>query len=151
MFARKPLERSKLISGKSPPIRRAQFAERKKELQKPLAELGKRIKRNPRDLDACRTRAAYYFELHQYKEAIADYSQIIVFAPDDVKAYLSRAACYQSLEQDDQALEDLAQVIKLSPQNFDAYDAYVARLLIYFEDKDLVAKQEITFEDFLTE
>lgn len=60
-------------------------------------------------------------KLGRYKEAIADYDEVIALDPANVHAYHNRGISFDKLGHFEAAIEDFNQVLQLEPNNSVAY------------------------------
>ena len=74
-----------------------------------------------------------FFELGQYRDAIAEYTRAIEAEPSMIAAYLNRARAYERLRQLREAAADYASALQLDPQ---AADAYLGRGAMLLADGD---------------
>jgi tetratricopeptide (TPR) repeat protein len=86
-----------------------------------ILELNKMIETNPRQANLFKERAAEYYKLRNYAQAIADYSSSLEIQPDDANALHSRGAAYEGLGQNERAQEDYQRALAINPQLADEY------------------------------
>ena len=70
-----------------------------------------------------------FFELGQYRDAIAEYSRAIEAEPQMIAAYLNRARAYERLKQLREAAADYARALEIDPRAADAHLGRGAMLL----------------------
>jgi len=86
-----------------------------------ILDLSKSLETNPRQASLFKERAADYYRLRNYVQAIADYSSYLSVQPDDASMLHSRGLAYEQIEQFDRALEDYQRAIVINPQLSDIY------------------------------
>ena len=86
-----------------------------------ILDLNKRLETNPRQANLFKERAAAYYRLWNYEQAIADYSSSLALQPDDASALHFRGLAYEQIGQSERALEDYQQAIAINPQLSDVY------------------------------
>ncbi len=86
-----------------------------------ILHLSKSIETNPRQASFFKERAAEYYRLRNYVQAIADYSSYIAIQPDEATVLHFRGLAYEQIGQFDRALEDYQRAIMLDPQLSDVY------------------------------
>jgi tetratricopeptide (TPR) repeat protein len=86
-----------------------------------ILDLNKSLETNPSQAYLFKERAAHYYRLRNYVQAIADYSSSLAIAPDDASVLHSRGLAYEGIGQLDRALEDYQQAIAINPQLSDVY------------------------------
>lgn len=80
------------------------------------------IRLNPGNQHAYLKRGDAYYNLKQYKEAIADYNKTIELDPENVVAYGRRGDAYGGLKQYEKALIDYDKAVGLDPGYAPAYN-----------------------------
>jgi tetratricopeptide (TPR) repeat protein len=83
--------------------------------------LNKSLESNPRQANLLKERAAQYYRLRNYAQAIADYSACLALRPGDARALHLRGVAYEQLGQPDRALEDYQRAISIQPQLWEEY------------------------------
>jgi lipoprotein NlpI len=92
-----------------------------------LADLGAAVAVDPKATEPYGWRIVYYLHHTQFKEALADYNQLVLLDPNAAN-YAQRSLLHLGLNQADAAKADAAQAIAANP---DAPDGYLA-LAQYF-------------------
>ena len=87
-----------------------------------ITYLSDTIRLNPEDQYAYLKRGDAYYNLKQYKEAIADYNKTIELDPENVIAYGRRGDAYGGLKQYKEALIDYDKAVALDPGYAPAYN-----------------------------
>jgi tetratricopeptide (TPR) repeat protein len=83
--------------------------------------LNKLLEGNPRKADLFKERAAEYYRLWNYEQAVADYNSSLVLQPEDASAFHLRGVAYEQLGQYERAAKDYEQAISINPQLPDMY------------------------------
>ena len=83
--------------------------------------LNKSLETNPSQANLFKERAAEYYRLWNYEQAIADYSASLALQPEDASALHYRGIAYEQIGQSERALEDYQQAIAINPQLSDEY------------------------------
>src|SRR5215216_528229 len=90
-----------------------------------ILDLNKSLETNPGQAHmqayVFKERAAEYYRLRNYVQAIADYSSSLEIQPDDASVLHLRGVAYEQIEQFDRALEDYQRAIAIDPQLSDVY------------------------------
>ena len=86
-----------------------------------ILELNRALEANPRQANRFKERAAEYYRLRNYVQAIADYSSSLALQPDDADAFHLRGGAYEQLGQPERALEDYQRASVINPQLSDVY------------------------------
>ena len=86
-----------------------------------ILDLNKTLETNPRQASRLKERAAAYYLLWNYEQAIADYSASLALQPDDASALHSRGVAYEQTGQYDRALEDYQRAVSINPLLSDVY------------------------------
>jgi len=86
-----------------------------------ILDLNQSLETDSRQADIFKARAAEYYRLRNYVQAIADYSSSLEIAPQDATALHLRGLAYEQLGQLDRAKEDYQQAIAINPQLVDEY------------------------------
>jgi tetratricopeptide (TPR) repeat protein len=86
-----------------------------------ILALNKSLEANPGQASLFKERAAQYYRLRNYVQAIADYSSSLEKQPDDASVLHLRGVAYEQLRQFDRALEDYRRAIVIDPQLSDVY------------------------------
>ena len=86
-----------------------------------ILDLNKALDADPGQASAFKERAAEYYRLRNYVQAIADYSSYLALQPEDADALHLRGVAYEQIEKFDRALADYQQAIALDPQLADEY------------------------------
>lgn len=86
-----------------------------------ILELNKSLETNPGQADLYKERAAEYYRLWNYEQAIADYNSALRIQPDDAGAFHLRGVAYEQLGQHERAREDYKHAIAIDPQLPDLY------------------------------
>jgi tetratricopeptide (TPR) repeat protein len=86
-----------------------------------ILDLNKLLATNPRQANLFKERAAQYYRLWNYEQAIDDYSSSLAIQPADANALHLRGLAYEQMGQFDSALEDYQQAIASDPQLSDVY------------------------------
>ncbi len=75
----------------------------------------------PNDPTTYEYRGNAYKKLGKYKEAVADFSEIIHIDPNNIAAYYSRGEVYTLLDEYENAIADYTAIINRNPEDFHAY------------------------------
>lgn len=94
-----------------------------RQFDRAIAEYGRAIRQDPRDVDALIARAAAYYYIADYARALRDWGTVIRLTPDSAAAYGNRAWTYCQLGRADKGLVDAAHALQLKPYG----DGYAAR------------------------
>jgi len=86
-----------------------------------ILELNKSIETNPGQANLYKERAAEYYRLWNYEQAIADYDSALRIQPDDAGAFHLRGVAYEQLGQHERAREDYGHAVAIDPQLPDMY------------------------------
>lgn len=86
-----------------------------------ILELNRLLASNPGQANLFKERAANYYRLWNYEQAITDHSSALAIQPDDGGTLHSRGLAYEQLGQFDRALDDYQQAIAVDPQLSDVY------------------------------
>ena len=86
-----------------------------------ILDLNKSLDTNPEQFLLFKERAAEYYRLRNYVQAIADYSSSLELQPEDANALHSRGVAYEGLGQNDRALEDYQHALAINPQYSNEY------------------------------
>ena len=86
-----------------------------------ILDLNKSLDTNPEQFLLFKERAAEYYRLRNYVQAIADYSSSLELQPEDANALHSRGVAYEGLGQTDRALEDYQRALTINPQYSNEY------------------------------
>jgi tetratricopeptide (TPR) repeat protein len=86
-----------------------------------ILDLNKSLETNPGHAYLFKERAAAYYRLRNYVQAIADYSSSLAIGPDDASVLHLRGVAYEQLEQYDRALQDYQRATAIDPQLPDVY------------------------------
>ncbi|HKY55393.1 MAG TPA: tetratricopeptide repeat protein, partial [Anaerolineales bacterium] len=85
-----------------------------------ILDLNNRIESNPQP-NLFKRRAAEYYRLRNYAQAIADLNSALELQPDDASALHSRGVAYEGLGQNERAQEDYQRAIAINPQLANEY------------------------------
>jgi tetratricopeptide (TPR) repeat protein len=86
-----------------------------------ILDLNKSLETNPGQASLFKERAAEYYRLRNYVQAIADYSSSLEIQPDNASVLHFRGVAYEQIGQFDRALEDYRRAIAIDPQLSDVY------------------------------
>jgi tetratricopeptide (TPR) repeat protein len=86
-----------------------------------ILHLNKSLETNPRQSNLFKERAAEYYRLRNYVQAIADYSSSLEIGPDDPNVLHLRGVAYEQLGQFDRAQEDYQRAIAINPHLSNEY------------------------------
>ena len=86
-----------------------------------ILDLNKSLESDPQQANRFKDRAAEYYRLRNFVQAIADYSSSLELQPDDASALHSRGVAYEQLGQTDRALEDYQRALATNPQYSNEY------------------------------
>jgi len=86
-----------------------------------ILDLNKSLETDPGQPHLFKERAAAYYRLLNFEQAIADYSSFLGIYPEDAGALHSRGVAYEQLGQLERALADYQQAIGIDPQLSDVY------------------------------
>lgn len=86
-----------------------------------ILELNKSIKTDPTQASLFKERAAQYYRLRNYVQAIADYSSSLEIQPNEARVFHLRGVAYEQIGQFDRALEDYRRAIAINPQLSEEY------------------------------
>jgi len=86
-----------------------------------ILELTKALDADPEQAALFKERAAEYYRLRNYVQAIADYSSYLELQSEDADALHLRGVAYEQIEKSDQALADYQRAMTLDPQLANAY------------------------------
>jgi tetratricopeptide (TPR) repeat protein len=86
-----------------------------------ILDLNKSLETNPRQASLFKERAAEYFRLRNYVQAIANYSSSLEIQPDDASVLHFRGVAYEQIGQFDRAVDDYQRAIAINPQLSDVY------------------------------
>ncbi len=86
-----------------------------------ILDLNKSLETNPRQAYLFKERAAEYYRLRNYVQAIADYSSSLEKGSPDASVFHLRGVAYEQIGQFDRALEDYQRAIGINPQLPDVY------------------------------
>jgi tetratricopeptide (TPR) repeat protein len=78
--------------------------------------LNKSLESNPGQADLFKERAAEYYRLRNYVQAIGDYSSFLEIQPDDASVLHLRGVAYEQLGESDRAQQDYQRAIAINPQ-----------------------------------
>src|SRR5688572_25932110 len=81
-----------------------------------ILDLNKALDANPRQANRFKERAAEYYRLRNYVQAIADYTSSLALQPNDADALHLRGGAYEQLGQSERALEDFQRARAIDPQ-----------------------------------
>lgn len=110
----------------------AQAQDSKSAKEAEIAKFSERIKADQKDAAAFIHRGTFYFQLSDYKNAVADFDHYIQLT-NKADGYYMRAVAKISLLDNDGAIADFTEAIKLSPE----YDvAHLARAQLITSSKD---------------
>jgi tetratricopeptide (TPR) repeat protein len=85
-----------------------------------------------KDTQQLMVQAGSLFDLHEFQEAVAVYTDIIQEDPQHAEAYHRRGACHYNMGDLDKALADFNRAIALAPQNAETYKH---RALVFLRQK----------------
>jgi tetratricopeptide (TPR) repeat protein len=85
--------------------------------EKQLADLTASLKLAPKDPEALRARAIYYFKQKKYKEAVADLDANLVEEPKNAAVYELRGEALFMLKQNAEAMHSFEKAIELQPRS----------------------------------
>jgi len=88
-----------------------------------LADLDRRIARDPNDSGALYTRGQIYAVHEDFERALADFDRVVKLNPGDVEALNNRCWTRAILDELDGALADCNEALKLRPNFLDALDS----------------------------
>ncbi|MCI0478018.1 MAG: tetratricopeptide repeat protein, partial [Anaerolineales bacterium] len=91
------------------------------ELDAQIADLGKVVALEPKNVTAYKTRAAALLAQQKFDLALADYAQLLQLEPKTLTHYADRARVYQAAGRLDQAIADYSTIIALDAKNADAF------------------------------
>lgn len=86
-----------------------------------IAACTKRLASDPDNVAVYYERASAYHRKREYKQALADYEEIIRHDPSDAEAFRSRGYLHVQLGAYKDALDDYANAMRLDPDNADNY------------------------------
>jgi tetratricopeptide (TPR) repeat protein len=86
-----------------------------------ILDLNRSLETNPRQANLFKERAAEYYRLWNYEQAIADYSSCLEIQPSDASVFHARGVAYEQLGQFDHAIEDYQRATAIDPQLSDVY------------------------------
>jgi len=86
-----------------------------------ILDLNKSLESNPGQANLFKERAAEYYRLWNYEQAIANYSSSLAIQPDDASALHLRGVAYEQLRQFDHAVEDYQRAAAIDPHRSDEY------------------------------
>ena len=86
-----------------------------------ILDLNESLTTHPRQAGVLKERAAEYYRLRNYVQAIADYSSSLEIQSQDASVFYSRGIAYEQIGQTERALEDYQQAIAINPQLADEY------------------------------
>jgi tetratricopeptide (TPR) repeat protein len=86
-----------------------------------ILDLNKALETDPGQADLLKARAAEYYRLRNYIQAIADYSSSLEIGPQDATVLHLRGLAYEQIGQLDRALADYQQAVAINPQLSDVY------------------------------
>jgi len=86
-----------------------------------ILDLNQSLETNPGQASLFKERAAQYYRLRNYVQAIADYSSYLEIEPHDASVFHLRGVAYEQLGQFDHAQEDYQRAIGVNPQLSDVY------------------------------
>jgi tetratricopeptide (TPR) repeat protein len=122
----------KFLEREKDPHWRVMAGDELRELQgeKTIAKLSSQIQDNPDNAEAFYERGMAYFDVEVYKQAIADFDQVIELKPKHAQAYLQLGIAYTKLDppQEEKAIADFEHVIEINDKEA---EAYLQRGLIY--------------------
>lgn len=72
-------------------------------------------------IDALFGRAAVFYDTDRFKDAVADYDEVLKLKPDDPEAYCERGNCLRLLGDRDGALASLNKALELAPAKISYY------------------------------
>ena len=81
-----------------------------------LAQYGKRIRENQRDVEALVTRSMIYLEQGNLQKAFQDMNESLKIDPKRASSWNNRGLIYMQLNQIDLAMKDIDYALKLAPQ-----------------------------------
>ena len=86
-----------------------------------ILELNTLMEANPRQANLFKERAAEYYRLRNYVQAIADYTSSLQIQPHVANVFYLRGVAYEQLGQLDRAQEDYQRAIAINPQLADEH------------------------------
>jgi len=86
-----------------------------------ILDLNGSLETNPRQASLFKERAAEYYRLWNYEQAIADYSSSLAIQPDNASVLHFRGVAHEQLRQFDRAMDDYQRAIAINPQLSDVY------------------------------
>ena len=81
-----------------------------------ILDMNRALDANPRQANRFKERAAEYYRLRNYVQAIADYTSSLALQPKDADALHLRGGAYEQLGQPERALEDYQRAMSINPQ-----------------------------------
>ncbi len=81
-----------------------------------ILALNQSLESTPRQAKLLKERAAAYYRLRNYVQAIADYSSALALQPQDAEALHLRGVAYEQLGQHDRAHEEYRKALTIDPQ-----------------------------------
>ena len=106
---------------------------------KQLADLSASLKLAPKDPEALRARAIFYFKAKKYKEAVADLDANIAEEPNNAAVYELRGEALFMLKQNSDAMHSFEKAIELQPRS---PFPYIDRARVRAELKDTTGALE---------
>ena len=117
------------------------------EITRLIKDYSQSLKRNPKDVALLIKRGDLYFKLHQFEDAIEDYSDAITLDKYADEAYFGRGMALGRFGQISEGIRDLSTYISRHPKNARAYTKRGVRHLWLHEDtkakKDFVRAIEL--------
>ena len=86
-----------------------------------ILQLDRSLEVNKGQAELLKERAAEYYRLWNYEQAVADYNAFLAIQPNDAGAHHARGVAYEQLGQFDRALADYQRAAALDPQLSDQY------------------------------
>lgn len=81
-----------------------------------ILSLNRSLESVPRQADLLKERAAAYYRLRNYTQAIADYTSALALQPQDADALFRRGVAYERLGQQNRAREEYRKALAINPQ-----------------------------------
>ena len=121
------------------------------EITRMIDDFSQSLKRNPKDVALLIKRGDLYFQLHQFEQAIEDYSDAIDLDKNADEAYFGRGMALGRFGQISEGIRDLSLYISRHPKNARAYTKRGVRYLWLHDDtkaeKDFVRAIELNPEN----
>ena len=89
--------------------------------QAALDDLSIAVELNPENAEALYLKGTINLDLEHYKDAVVDFTKVIIKNNENSKAYCQRGQCYYFLRKYNEALLDLDSAININPDNTEAY------------------------------